>query len=176
MKIAQIGLTLLFTVSIFSCKSPILLLAYGTEDRLLIYSESNLQEGEITLEIKDYIFCFNKRDFQNVLNKNYEIEFEAYSYLKDFTDQHLSSNGFSVSNIGHGLKINGTKEKYPLSYDIEFIIDKLVKNGQFYIEKKGTQIQFIEYRYWEPQYQGIISSQWIVDNKVIKEFVWGFVD
>lgn len=175
MKIQLIGL-ILFVVTTTSCKQQILLVDYGTEEKLLVYSDTNLKKGNITLKIKDYNFCFKSMDFQSVLNKNYDIEFEALSYLKDFTNQHLKRNGFSVSIIDEDVRINGTLVKFPLSFDIKFVLDKLVKKGQFYIAKEGTQLKFIEYRYWQPQYQGAISSHWIVHNKEIIELIWGFVD
>ncbi len=167
---------LLYTSILHSCSQPKLLAFYGTEQKLLIYSDSSIENGEVILDIDDYTFRFNAIDFENELAKQ----------LKDYRKSEFDylHKGFLVGNyqlkikkIDNGLILNdSTKVEFPLDFSIISIIDGLIQEGRFHLSKNGEQIKYMEYIFWNPQYQGSISSQWIVDDKTINEITHGFVD
>ena len=74
------------------------------------------------------------------------------------------------------LTVNDEKILSALYWDLRYVIDLLVKRGDFYLVKKGKEIEYIIYKHWEPQHLGGIYSTWTVNHKVIYEFLEGSVN
>ncbi|MFB6320864.1 hypothetical protein [Saccharicrinis sp. FJH54] len=152
------------------------ILEYGSEVRLLVYSDSTIFNGKVTFNMGDLTFHFKTENFRDVIIQNYDIDFEAYTYLKDFTTNFLNNENLKIKREENDLYINNIKTKFPLSYDINFVMDHLVREGNFYLEKNNKPVNYIEYIYWNPQYMGTIYSKWIVNKKVVYEFIHGTVE
>lgn len=167
---------LIFTLLFYCCSQTKLLVSYGTEQSFLIYSDSTIANGNIKLDINDCVFKFNGADFENKLS----LELNAYSKT-DFSYMHtnflVGNYQLSISKTDSGMVFNdSTKIKFPLDYSINMILDKLIREGKFYLSQDDKFVPFMEHIYWDPQYQGSINSKWIVNDKTINEIIHGFVD
>jgi len=168
---------ILFLIVLISCSQPKLLLSYGHKDKLLIYNDSTIIDSKIEYSIKGYSFHIRGEDFEDAIKANYEIDFTPFLYLKKFISDYIQDETkVHITEEGNTLFVNNKEIKYPLSQDIRFALDQTIKKGSFRLERLGQPIMYIEYVYWEPQYQGSIYSNWIVKDKVINEIIFGFVD
>jgi hypothetical protein len=167
---------LLFTGLFYSCSQPKLLVSYGTEQKFLIYSDSTIANGNITLYIESFVFKFNGNDFEKELT----LQLKEYSKMNfDYMHRNFLVSNYQlvISKTDSGMVFNdSTKIKYPLDYSINMILDKLIQDGKFCLFQDDKLVPFIEHIYWEPQFQGTISSKWIVNDKTINEIAHGFVD
>lgn len=167
---------LLITGLLYCCSQPKLLIAYGAEQRFLVYSDSTLVDGKVQYKINDYTFKFNSVDFEDEIAEIMkEYNKSDFDYLKM---NFLHDNETLVIKKGiQGITLNETSQiKFPLDYSINSVADKLIKNGKFYLSQDNKFVKYMEYIYWEPQYQGSISSKWIVNDKTINEIIYGYVD
>lgn len=169
-------LILLYASIMNSCSQPKLLIFYGTEQKFLVYSDSSIVDGEVVLNIDDYTFKFHAIDFENELAEQLKDYHKSdFDYLlEDFI---VDNYQFVIKKVDNKLILNDSaKVKFPLDSSIISILDDLIKDGKFYLSKNGEQIKYMEHIYWNPQYQGSISSKWIVEDKTINEIIHGFVD
>lgn len=167
---------LLITGLLYCCSQPKLLISYGTEQRLLIYSDSTLVDGKVQYKINEYTFKFSRVDFEDAIEglmKEYNKS--DFDYIKR---NFLGSNETLIIKKGiQGITLNDTSQiNFPLDYSINTVVDELIKDGKFCISQDDKLVRYIEYIYWEPQYQGSISSKWIINDKIINELIHGFVD
>ena len=95
-----------------------------------------------------------------------------------FIENQLQNQQSYLTKTGLSFVLNDTiLIKYPISYDIEYSMDKLVKKGMVYVSESGLKIEKLTHKKWQPRIQGQILSQWISNkNKIINEFQEGFVD
>jgi hypothetical protein len=167
---------LLITGLLYCCSQPKHLIAYGTEQKLLVYSDSSLVDGKVQYKINDYTFKFSGFDFEDeIAGIMKEYNKSDFDFLKK---NFLRGNETLVIKKGiQGITLNDTSQiNFPLDYTINSVVDKLIKNGKFYLSQNNKFMRYMEYIYWEPQYQGSISSKWIVNNRTINEIIHGFVD
>lgn len=153
-----------------------ILLVYGSENRFLINSDSTYLTGTVNLEIADYTFSFDNKEFENVLLKNTSSNNRNEVLL--FKQKFLNNNYSLVLNqIGRKYVVNksDTSDLY-LSLTLDSVLDSLVLQGKFSLKKKHKSVKYIEHRYWIPQFQGEIYSEWIIGDKKVKRIIWGFVD
>ena len=95
-----------------------------------------------------------------------------------FIENQLQNQKSYLTKTGLSFVLNDTiLIKYPISYDIEYSMDKLVIKGMVYVSESGQKIEKLTHKKWQPRIQGQILSQWISNNnKIINEFQEGFVD
>lgn len=167
---------LLVCVLFSSCSMKKPLLNYGSKENLLIYNTDKEKINSVNFKIENYTFYFSKADFRNIINDEYDTDFPAFSYLKDFELKYLVDGQTEILEKDSELYLNNTIVNFPLSYDLKIAMDILIKKGEFYVEHPNKIVKYVEYISWEPQYQGSIYSRWIIDDKKIYEFVKGFVD
>lgn len=172
----KLVIIIIFSGLLLSCSHNRLLMSYGTKQKYLIYGDSSLVNGNVTFKIKNCVFKFKGIDFENELSKQREKDLSSdYNSLKI---KHINGDHkLLITYTGNGLNLNDSiKVTFPLDYTIGITLDKLVQSGKFHLTCSNNYIHYIEYIYWEPQYQGTIFSKWLINEKTVFEIVHGFAD
>jgi len=153
--------------------------SYGWQQDLITYSNLELPDQNLGLRVGVYNFFFSKKDLAlKMKNSNeYDINFELFSSHKYFINDYLKDNvDLQLTQNKTRVKFRDKELDLDLSTNILFSLDKLVKEGRFYLEKEGKVIKSINYKYRMPQFQGEIYSRWIDDKTEINKIHYGFVD
>ena len=153
-------------------------MSYGTKRSFLLYSNNKYESGKFNLLIDDFKLSFKNNDIKSKFIEEIGIDIiEDIKDVNDFIESNLNKdNEFLLVSKTKTLYIDKKEIKLPHTIDIFLILDYLVENEKFYIQKDKEKIDYIEYLYCKPQYQGAIYSRWSVDGNVILKITHGFVD
>ncbi len=176
--IRNIFLLSLFIILI-SCSHKTSAPSYGWKTNLTVKSSIEFSNQKVILEIGNYHFYFSKKDIVNQMinSKNYDLTFEPFHYQMDFVKKYLmNENVLRLNKSKSRIQMENKELDLDLSSNILFSLDELVKNGMFYLEKDGTEIMILNYKFWNPQLQGEIYSLWIDGTKEINKVHFGNVD
>ena len=166
--------SIIIIISLTSCKSTskMPIICYGNEEKLLIYNNKEMINGDVTLSIGNYKFFMKYSDLNESLNTLNKQNFQG-SIDKELPKNRL----FSLIEYKDFMVVNNTDTiRFPDNLKYELFLDNLFKNEKMYFEKSGLPIQYLEYIHWKPQYQGAEVSKWIDKDKLIKEVTWAMFD
>ncbi len=167
-----IALIVLFS----SCKSKIVKLAdYGKLDTRFVCSSEQYKDANLILKISDSEFRFNLEEFENNMTDRNYGEFKSEL---DKLKKHQSENTLDIylTQFERGYITKNSDTIYAInSYGTSITLDELFKAGKFNL-KSPKKIKCVEHRGWEPNYQGTIYSEWIMNKKIIKRIDLGYVN
>jgi hypothetical protein len=165
---------ILLVFTIISCKTIKTLGDYGVLDKRHICSNENYNTGDLILKIGDYELIFDYKDFEKEL-ESYERE-TLTDYLKIIRNIYSNqNNSITIYKINEQYIINGTEVKLDQKLGIDISLDILYKSEKFHLVN-SKNIKCMDYEHWYPHKQGTIYSKWIIDEKVINEIIFGFID
>lgn len=160
--------------TIVSCKTIKTLGDYGVLDKRNVCSNDNYNTGDLILKIRDYEFVFDYKDFEKEL-ESYEKE-TLTDYSKILRNIYSNQNNrITINKINEQYFINGTAVEFEQSFGINISLDNLYKSEKFYLIN-NKNIKCVEYEHWKPYEQGTIYSKWIIDEKVLNEIIFGFIN
>jgi len=161
---------------LISCSIPRSTLDVGRYIRSASKTLDSIPVNPVQYRTNGFDLYFSANSILDIL-KNGERSFLAVESI-EFIEDKISHQNSHLTKSGQSLVLNNKLSlNYHTSYDIEYAMDRLFKNGKVYVEESGLRIEKVHHKKWQPKIQGTIISQWISkDNKIINEFQEGFVD
>jgi hypothetical protein len=156
---------LLITLAVSSCNSSKPYYdGYGRSEKKVLQNNPAYNGGNLYYVIAPYTFKFDIVEFRDKMSKT-------------DSNSNLPAGSLIINQEKDKIVVNGKLELYPIeSFDIDKVLDELFSEGKFFVVGETERIYKIEYFHVIPQSQGNESSEWVIEDKIVRKKTFASID